>query len=46
MNRPELMPNDAEDAIDVGDVDVAIGTKHETEQPALPAGVRHAGGTE
>ena len=40
------MRNDAEDTVTVGNVDVAIGTQHETEQAALPAGIRHAGATE
>ena len=35
------MRNYAEDAATVGNVDVAIGTKHETEQAALPTGIPH-----
>jgi len=44
------MRKDAEDAAiaevgrDVRDIDIVVGTTHETEQAALPAGICHGGG--
>jgi len=38
------MRKHAEDTVNVGNVDVGIGTKHEAEQAALPADIFHGGG--